>query len=267
MTQMLRCFLSITILVTISFPLFAGDSTVNQSLNFTNAWQTVKDDYLGFYSRDRMLRLGMAFGAGAIFANTRMDESFQKWYQTDIRSSSTDDFAIATKKFGEYKYLVPVTFGAAILDEFVSDKEYQSPIGRWGVRSARAYILGTPILLVTKAVTGASRPNDGVGSAWRPFNDVNGVSGHAFVGAVPFLTFAKMNDDNDLLRYLAYAASTLTAVSRINDGAHYLSQAALGWYLAWEATSTIVDQDNRKKISVAPMSLKDGYGIYVGMEW
>jgi len=267
MAHIIRYVLSIIILVTVSFQVFAGDSALIQPLNFTNAWETVKDDYLGFYSRDRMLRLGMVFGAGAILANTHIDESFQKWYRTDIHSSSTDDFARATKNFGEWKYLVPVTFGAAIFDEFVSDKEYQSPISQWGVRTARAYILGTPILLVTKEITGASRPKDGVGSTWRPFNDVNGVSGHAFVGAVPFLTFAKMNEDNDLLKYLAYAASTLTAISRINDDAHYLSQAALGWYLAWEATGTIDDQDNRKKFRVAPMSLKDGYGIYVGMEW
>ena len=40
--------------------------------------------------------------------------------------------------------------------------------------------------------TGASRPADGQGSHWHMFNDNNGVSGHAFIGAIPFLAAAEM---------------------------------------------------------------------------
>ena len=211
--------------------------------------------------------MGLAFGSGAIVANTHMDEAFQKWYQTDLRSNTTDDFASGVKNFGEWQYLIPVTFGAAVLDNFIDSEQYQSSIGRWGARSARAYILGTPLLLVTQALTGASRPGDGRGSSWRPFDNTHGVSGHAFVGAVPFLTIARMNDNNPWVKYLFYGASTLTAISRINDNAHYLSQAALGWYLAWEATDTVADRDRRNKLAFTPMPVKDGYGVYVSMQW
>ena len=76
-----------------------------------------------------------------------------------------------------------------------------------------------------------------------------------------------MNDDNRLLKYLFYGASTLTAVSRINDNAHYLSQAALGWYLAWEATDTVADRDKRNHLAFTPMPVNDGYGINVSMQW
>ena len=254
-------------LVSISFPVQAGNNSLNSNLNFSNDWQTVKDDYRAFYSRDRLIHMGLAFGAGAIVANTHMDQAFQKWYQTDIRSNTTDDIASGVKNFGEWQYLIPASFGAAVLGNFIDSEQYQSSIGRWGARSARAYILGTPLLLLTQALTGASRPGDGRGSNWRPFDNTHGVSGHSFVGAVPFLTIAKMNDDNPWVKYLFYGASTLTALSRVNDNAHYLSQAALGWYLAWEATDTVADRDKSKKLAFTPMPVKDGYGMYVSMQW
>ena len=267
MVTKIRYFILPLLLVATSLPALAGNTSMIGSLNFSNEWQTVKDDYREFYSRDRLLHMGMAFGAGAIVANTHMDESFQKWYQTDIRGNTTDDIAGGVKNFGEWQYLIPASFGAAVLDKFIDGEQYHSSIGRWGSRSARAYIVGTPMLLLTQALTGASRPSEGRGSNWRPFDNTHGVSGHAFVGAVPFLTIARMNEDNRVVKYLFYGASTLTALSRINDNAHYLSQAGLGWFLAWEATDTVADRDGRKKIAFTPMPVKDGSGVYVSMQW
>lgn len=267
MTLIIRSAIFTLILITTSLPALAEGTSTDLNLKLKHDWQTVKGDYQAFYTRDRLLPLGLAFGAGAIFANTHIDETFQKWYQTDIRSSTTDDIASGVKNFGEWKYIVPAAFGAAVLDNFIDSEQYHSTIGRWGARSARAYILGTPLLLFTQALTGASRPDQGRGSNWRPFDNTHGVSGHAFVGAVPFLTAARMGENNRPLKYLLYAASTLTAISRINDNAHYLSQAALGWFLAWETTGTIADRDNRSKLAFSPMPVKDGYGVYVGMRW
>jgi len=213
------------------------------SLLFAESKNTVIQDYQEFYSKDRLLRLSMSFGAGAILANTNADESFQKWYQTDFRSYKTNNIADISKNFGEWKYLLPITLGTAIADNF--NKQYTSTISRWGSRSVRAYLLGTPLLWSTQYIVGASRPVEDNGSSWAPFNDTNGVSGHAFVGAVPFLTLARMND-NKFLKYFLYAASTFTAFSRINDDAHFFSQAALGWYIAWESTDTVFNRDTNK---------------------
>ena len=106
------------------------------------------------------------------------------------------------------------------------------------------------------------------GSDWHPFKDSHGVSGHTFVGAVPFLVMAGMVDQNIWLKSFLYAASTAAGISRINDNAHYLSQVALGWYLAWESSDTVLDRENREKnYAVQPMMLKDGYGINVSMTW
>ena len=267
LTANIRYLIFPLLLAATSLPVLAGGPPTAGALNFSDDWQTVKDDYKDFYSGDRLLHMGLAFGAGAIVANTHMDEAFQKWYQTDIRGGATDDIAGGVKNFGEWQYLIPATFGAALLDHFIDSEQYQTTIGRWGARSARAYILGTPLLLVTQVFTGASRPSEGRGSAWRPFDNTHGVSGHAFVGAVPFLTIARMNDDNPWVKYLFYGASTLTAISRVNDNAHYLSQAALGWYLAWQATDTVADRDKHNRLAFTPMPVQDGYGMYVSMQW
>ena len=246
-----------------------GPYSVNKALNISSiAWDTVVDDYREFYSMDRLKRMGIAFAGGAVIANTHADALFQKWYQTDIRGTTTNDFADISKNFGESRYLLPVTLATAVLDNVLEGTVYNSTVGRWGKRAVRAYLLGAPLLWAAQNITGASRPAVNRGSDWRPFKDSHGVSGHAYVGAVPFLVMADMADDNKWLRTLFYAASTAAALSRINDNAHYLSQAALGWYLAWESTDTVLDRDNREQsYAVQPMMLEDGYGVSVSMQW
>jgi hypothetical protein len=241
------------------------------SSNFTTeAWNTLSDDYMEFYSLNRLKRMGLVFASGAIVANTNIDEYIQKKYQTNIRSSTTDDIADVVKDFGEYKYLIPVTVAAALIDNVFEDTAYNRTVGRWGKRMMRSYLVGTPLLLTLQPIIGASRPSEGMGSNWHPFSfdDVNGISTHAFIGAVPFLTMAGMSDDNLYLKSFFYLASTACAWSRINDNAHYFSQAALGWYLAWESTDAILDRENEeKKLTVRPMFLGDGYGISINMQW
>ena len=154
------------------------------------------------------------------------------------------------------------------MDSLLQNYFEDSMAGDWGKRTMRAYIIGTPMLWASQRVIGASRPGENNSSNWRPFDDSNGASGHAFVGAVPFLTLARLNEDNKHLKYFFYAASTLAAFSRINDNAHYLSQAAIGWYIAWEATDTISTREYKEgDIIFNPMLIPDGYGLQVGTMW
>ena len=148
--------------------------------------------------------MGGGFLAMGVIANSKIDENPQDWYQDEIRSKTTDDYSKTAKLLGEGKYLIPISIlasGAYYLD---SDSE----IGNWGLNSARAYAVGLPAMWVIQNITGASRPDELNGSKWKPFNDTNGVSGHAFVGAVPFLTLARMNN-NKFIKYAFYAASGL----------------------------------------------------------
>lgn len=240
-----------------------ADSHVSETDN--KILQTVINDYKSFYSGDRLLRMGIGFGIAALPANTSIDNDIQDWYQDDIRSSTTDDMSDVFKEFGERQFLLPITAVAAAL-KFA---EPDSPIANWGAYSLRAYATGTPALLLMQRATGASRPGETVHqSDWRPFKDDNGVSGHGYVGAVPFLTIARMNEENKPVKYLALLASTFTAWSRINDNAHYFSQAALGWYLAYESVDAVFDADAKQKgLTIIPVVSPDTVGVSANIRW
>ncbi len=257
MTYSRIALLASLLLTFFSFPAFAEDGL----------WQDVKSDYDEFYSSDRFMRMGVMFAGGAVLANTDMDQKFQDQYAGTF--FSVDD-SFSAKQFGEGKILIPLSLISAGIGHWLNDGTELTGIGKWGERTARAYLVGGPTVLVTQLLTGASRPSeDEQISDWKPFNDSNGVSGHAFIGSVPFLTIAYMNKDNALIKYSAYLASTLAAVSRINDNQHYLSQAILGWYLGWESVDSVytVDSKKTKNIAVRPVIGTDSYGIQVSMQW
>ena len=121
-------------------------------------------------------------------------------------------------------------------------------------------------MLAMQMLTGASRPGEtDDGSTWKPFQDNNGVSGHSFIGAVPFLCAAKMTDD-PLWKAAFYAGSTLAGLSRINDDRHYTSQVFLGWWMAYLA-ATAVDQTQSGNWAVYPWPTADGMGVEVDYCW
>lgn len=101
-----------------------------------------------------------------------------------------------------------------------------------------------------------------------PYSAANGVSGNAFVGAVPFLTIASMNPDNKFIKYPAYLASAAAAWSRINDDKHFPSQVVLGWYMAWEAVDAVFENNAKKKgVAITPMVGLDSFGVMAKGSW
>ena len=247
----------------------------NLAFRQTSITDTVVADYKEFYSKDRLIRMGIVFGVAGIAANTNIDMSIRNWYQENVRSTRTDswssspnnrDYEFSAKFFGEGKYMVPVALLAASVNYISPD----NAIGNWGSNASRAYLVGLPAMWFMQGVTGATRPGDRPeGSRWTtPFGHSNGVSGHAFVGGVPFLTIAAMNRDNPYVKYPAYVASAAAAWSRVNDDKHFLSQVVLGWYMAWEAVDSVMDNNAKKKsITVAPMAGLDGFGLVAGGSW
>jgi len=227
-------------------------------------WGDIVQDHKNYYSWQNLWPLGVAFGVGGVIANTDIDEDIRDWYQDDSRNSSTDDISDVVKNFGEGKYIIPFTLLAAGAGYFIPDESRASAIGEWGVKSARTYLVGVPTMLLMQRVTGASRPEESSsGSKWDFFNDSNGVSGHSFVGAVSFMTIAKMNK-NLPIKILSYGASMLCGWSRINDDDHYASQAALGWFMALQASNSVFrtgrDKKNAFSFNVIPVGT-DGVGI------
>lgn len=232
---------------------------------------SIASEYTQFYSSDRLARFAVVLSSASLLANTRVDENVHEWYQGGMRSAGSDSVSRVSKLLGEGSVMIPLSMIAASAGHLLDsdDSEDPSSFEEWGERTRHAYALGAPALLMLQGMTGGTRPgNSSTGSRWNPYAGDNGVSGHAFIGAVPFLSLARMHDDEPALKYAFYALSGLAAWSRINDDDHYLSQAVLGWYLAWEATDESRPVGRKPdNWTIRPTVSGDGYGIYIGVRF
>ncbi len=179
-----------------------------------------------------------------------------------MRSATSDGVAAFWKNFGNGWITIPICAGADLAGNYFDDYPLANTLGEFGDRSVRAYAVGTLPMLAMQELLGSGRPsNTADNSYWHPLKHDNGVSGHAFISAVPFITAAKMSDD-PLAKAFFYACSTMTAWSRINDDAHYLSEAWMGWfmaYLSWQAVDAT--QQLPGHLALVPIATPEMNGI------
>gem|GEM_PF-3671289 len=235
-----------------------------------NLWD-VCNDYKTYYGCRSLLWQTGIFGIGAVFANTSIDEEFRNWIQDDVRSNGTDDFSKFFKVFGEGAIFIPAFAALTLISPAMEDIAVLGPVGRYSTRVMRGYLVGAPAMLLMQCVTGGSRPGEAsYNSEWRFFADNNGVSGHAFIGSIPFITLA-MSTDNRLLKAALYTLSTFTAYSRVNDDDHYLSQAILGWTMAYYACSAVAQTDCQKncrfRYNLAPIVSPAMQGMAINISY
>lgn len=212
--------------------------SMSQHQSCSTLSRTIWDDHQQFYALDNIGQLALGLGVGAFYANTSFDTEIQNLYHDYIRSSATDQISKVAKQFGNGKITVPLYLATASMIFIFPRNKLMNKISDWGQECSRALILGAPLVLGLQLGTGASRPYENNGSKWHPFKDNNGVSGHCFMGALPFLVAAR-HTNLQLIKIPLYLGSTLTGLSRINDNQHYFSQAFLGWWIAWLATNSI----------------------------
>lgn len=233
---------------------------------FASQAEGVVSDHCEFYSADSMTRLAAGVGAGALMANTAFDEHFLRdTYAENIVLAPSDELyeVFHEPKFlGEGYYTIAAFAATALAEPLIDDLPFGSETAEWGQRSLRTILVGAPPMLALQVLTGGSRPGETTaGSKWKPFQDNNGVSGHSFMGAVPFMSAAKMTA-NVWLKSGLYVVSALPALSRVNDDDHYFSQAFLGWWIAYVAASAVDNshsQDSNHHLFVYPQ--QDGVGL------
>lgn len=235
------------------------------------AGRTLGRDFGSFYSIRSFQRVGAALAVGGGLANTSGDQEIQDWYRDDVRSAGSDDFAESVEVLGD-DWVAPAFVVLGLAGEALADAPAGGGVGGWVRRSGRSVLVGAPAVYYLQQMTGGNRPSDGLGSEWEPFDGSHGVSGHTFLGAVPFLTVARMSRSR-VVDTLAIAASTLAGWGRFNDDQHYASQVLLGWYLAWEATGAVARSDRRPAgpggqevagaLTLRPVALPDGGGLLV----
>ncbi len=234
------------------------------------AGSKIAADYRSFYSCESLVCLTAAFGAGALMANTGFDTTMQNAWQRGVEPTGLGTFFSGCKDIGEGRYVLPV-FGVAAATGLVFEGHPAGDaVGEWGSRSLRMFVVGAPPLYAMQWVTGGSRPGEGsAGSQWHLFNDNNGVSGHAFVGALPFLAAADMVE-SPLAKGALYVCSTFVGFSRMTDNAHYPSQVFLGWYLAWASSRAVSMTETHfagMEVRVVPLPMADLGGLAVEGRW
>ena len=232
--------------------------------------EAVISDYRLHYSKEKLTHLALVLGLTGVVANTEADLEFRDYYQKNIRSDQGDHVMDAFDSIGDAsipRYSVAIYLGAALLGGQLENAGEKSKLREWGVGAFRALLLGAPQRTLLARATGSGRPTEG-DSHWRFFDDNNGVSGHAFYGAVPFITAANMADSR-ALKHSLYAASILPGLARINNDKHYLSQVVLGWSLAYMAGDTVARTRAEKaaRVSVLPVSVPGGVELVVQVDW
>ncbi|MGA1824816.1 MAG: hypothetical protein ACMUIP_09135 [bacterium] len=251
----LSVMLMLTFLMSSPFSALARPRSSNSMYSIKN---TIAHDYSDFYSRGNSIKLMAGIALAGLLANTTVDNEIQNVYQTSYKNKNTDTFSKATKQFGEGKLALPAYLGIAFIGELTKNTQLDSTAGEWSRRSLRSITVGAPTLLLLQRALGASRPKE-TDSHWRPFNDDNAVSGHSFMGAIPFLSAAHMTE-NRFLQLSLYLGSTLTGFSRINDDNHYFSQAALGWWMAHLASECETSTGN-DDVVITPGVIQSNVGL------
>jgi len=230
-------------------------------------WPEIKQDYRNYYSWRNAAWLAAGFGLGAALANTDVDQHIRDWYQDNVRSSGTDDFAHIAKGFGNGEYVIGMMTAGWLAGEMAYDTPCGDALSQWGLRGLRSAIVGTPPMLLMQYVTGGSRPGEtGHSSHWQPFSDNNGVSGHSFACGLLFINAAKMSDEWPL-KLGFYGLSTMAGWSRINDDAHYTSQVILGWWMAYCACTAVDDTNQNRNWMITPLPMPGAAGLAVTYQY
>lgn len=223
-------------------------------------------DHRQFYSPLGLGVLAAGVAGAAPLANGSADQDVRDWYQHRIKRQALDPLSDVFNYGGQAWFVVPLSLELMALNgRFGEDWQHDGGILEWGNRSLRAIAIGYPPVVSLYGLLGASRP-DRHDSSWHPFEDFHGVSGHTFIGAIPWLTAAAMTD-NWLLKAPLAAGSFLTGWSRLHDDRHYFSQIALGWWIAALTVYSVGETQKEGNWTIVPTMGPDGAGVALGLRY
>lgn len=225
-----------------------------------NLGEDLKHDFSHCMESDNLFFFGATFLGAGVLANTGLDRAFGNHWQNDIKSTLTNRILKYPKRVGDLSlYHIPIYFSSLALGHLREHTLLGNVLYNWGYRSVRTFIVGGTQQLLFTVLLGSGRPELNQDSKWQPFRHKTGVSGHAFYGAIPFVTAAMMSDP-PLLKYGLYVISTLPGISRINDNKHYLSQVILGWTIAFLSARSVYlsDLDRTPTFQVGAYPKGDG---------
>ncbi|MDH4126272.1 MAG: phosphatase PAP2 family protein [Gammaproteobacteria bacterium] len=258
-----------TIFLLLSLPALALAGTDSAgAIEASSLAEQIRADFRYHYSARPLTEVAIGFGVSALLANSNADASIQEFFQDDLQGETGDDLAEVFTDVGDLAqpmFSVPIYLAARWLGG--RNREVNSATARWGANSLRALLVGTPQLVTLAYVSGGQRPEEGE-PGWDPFDDTNGVSGHAFFGAIPIIAAANLTDRR-WLRNTLYVSSTLPALARVYEDKHYFSQVFMGWWLAYVSSRTVehTNSGSGSALQFTPLLFPDGGGLQVRIQF
>lgn len=240
-----------------SFYIYADFVPNHSDIRAKDYVQDIQNDFKNYFHKEKLIYLADSLIISGVLANTGLDSSIRKLWRVNIKGPTSNRFFKGPEYIGGISWVsFPMYFMSMAVGELGNEFKYHfgGPLYEWGYRNLRASILGGLQQVIFTHAIGSVRPCKNANSNWRPFNHKTGVSGHAFYGALPFLTAAHMTNPQPL-RYLLIAASALPGIARINSDAHYASQVIMGWSLAY-LSSVAVYETSADKLKVSSSILK-----------
>lgn len=170
---------------------------------------------------------------GAVAALAPADEPVERWFQSH-RSGTTNDLADGFRRVGQPEVWASVALGTIAVGLLA----HRPPVTRAGLRITAGLGLAGSAALVLKELAGRSRPAAGKGAfAFHPFSPETDSQGNEVGASLPsghttmaFALAAGVADEvpGTAVHVALYVMATGTALSRLNDDKHWLSDTALG---------------------------------------
>lgn len=178
-----------------------------------------------------------AGGATAgVLALMLLDEPVQRFAQRS-RSATSDDIAAVVRRMGQPEVYVTTSLGLIAAGLIAND----SHVTKAGARAATSVALAAAVELSLKAIIGRARPDSGLGAFH--FDAFSGKavslpSGHS---ALSFALATSLAGEvrSTWARVGLYGLATATALSRVNDDRHWLSDIAAGSLIGFTAAKLV----------------------------
>jgi membrane-associated phospholipid phosphatase len=165
-----------------------------------------------------------AAALAGVAALSLLDEPIQRYSQRH-RSPTSDDLASVFDRMGQPEVYATVSLGVLAAGIAANDRE----LAQSGGRLVASVGLAGATTLVLKRVTGRASPGAGLGAYhFDAFSGADALpSGHT---ALAFALATSLSDDihTTWVSVLLYTAATGTALARVNDDEHWMSDNALG---------------------------------------
>lgn len=175
------------------------------------------------------------------------DEDIRDWAQNN-RTDTSDDIANIAKVFGDGRYTLPSLGVLYVYGHYAESTRAR----RTALLGLESFVIAGAFVQAMKFAGHRHRPRTGESSCtWDGpslyTSNLSFPSGHAQAAFSLATVVASEYDDHFFVPPVAYGIATLTALSRVNDNAHWASDVFFGSAIGYFTAKAIIGLHESKK--------------------